>query len=235
MHRLVLLSFILGSLSLAATPPLQEFKNATFVQTDYNDGDSFRLRLERGGVAEEHVARLYFVDAFESIAGTDTDKRRLLEQTRYFGFPEEKRKEGRKFGVKAAARVAELLARPFTVHTAFASAPGRSRKPRIYVMITTAQGDDLAAVLVRAGLARVIGTARKRPDGTSADAYQQELRTLELEAAVKRRGAWSLANFDRIVELRNQQREEDRALEKAVGETVEPAPTPPAKRGRKKP
>ena len=205
---------------LAATPhSLQEFRGATFVPAEYNDGDSFRVRYTRDGKPEENVVRLYFVDAFESIVAQDSDKRRLLEQAREFGFAQKDRVRSVEFGKRAAARVAELLSKPFTLHTSFASALGRSRKPRIYGMITTAQGEDLAAVLVREGLARVHGVEHERPDGVSGVDYEKVLADLALQAAVDRRGAWSVTDVDHLVEIRDEQRVEDRELE-ALGKSV---------------
>ena len=40
-------------------------------------------------------------------------------------------------------------------------------------MITTAQGEDLAAILVREGLARVHGVEHERPDGVSGVDYEK--------------------------------------------------------------
>ena len=212
-----------GTLLSAATAPLQEFKNATFVSAEYNDGDSFAVRFEHDGKTEEHVVRLYFVDAFESKTDSDSDRQRLREQTRYFGFESENRKRGSEFGKRAAVRVSKLLSKPFTIYTAFKLAQGRSKKPRIYVMITTSDGKDLAKILVQEGLARAYGIGRKLPDGISAKDYREHLRDVELEAAVKKRGAWELANFDRIVEVREEFRREKRVgdAEVTAGETAE--------------
>ena len=167
-----LIAILLADLA-TASQSLQEFRGATLVPAEYNDGDSFRVRYIHDGKPEENVVRLYFVDAFESIVAQDSDKRRLLEQAREFGFAQKDRVRSVEFGKRAAARVAELLAKPFTLHTAFASALGRSRKPRIYGMITTAQGEDLAAILVREGLARVHGVEHERPDGVSGVDYEK--------------------------------------------------------------
>lgn len=202
-----------------ASQPLQEFRGAIFVPAEYNDGDSFRVRYTRDGKAEENVVRLYFVDAFESIVAQDSDKRRLLEQAREFGFAQKDRVRSVEFGKRAAARVAELLSKPFTLHTSFASALGRSRKPRIYGMITTARGEDLAAILVQEGLARVHGVEHERPDGVSGVDYEKTLTDLALQAAVERRGAWSVTDVNHLVEIRDEQRVEDRELA-ALGKSL---------------
>ena len=152
------------------------------------------------------------------LIGNDCANRRGI-----FGLDSEDRKKGSEFGKRAAALACKLLSKPFTVHTAFKAAQGRSKKPRIYVMITTSDGKDLAKILVQEGLARAHGIGRKRPDGISAKDYREHLRDVELEAAVKQRGAWELANFDRIVELREEFRREKRAGDAEVteGETAE--------------
>jgi endonuclease YncB( thermonuclease family) len=204
-----------------AADALQEFPNAVLVPTTYNDGDSFRVRFVRNGNVEEKVIRLYFVDTFESTVEFKSDQERLLEQTREFGFTKKDRARGIEFGKRATARVAELLSEPFTLHTAFAVALGRSRKERHYGMITTASGEDLAAILVREGLARVHGVVRKRPDGTSGSDYEKHLEDLQLEAAVKRLGAWSVSDFDQLPEIREEQRRAERELRELGGSADE--------------
>lgn len=211
-----LICFFLVSTAFAAEK-LQEFKGAEFVPTEYNDGDSFRVRFVLDGKTDEQVVRLYFVDAFEQKADSTTNKRRLLEQTRYFGFSDENRRRGMEFGTRAKVRVEELLSKPFTLYTSFASALGRSKKPRIYGMIKTADGQDLAALLVREGLARVHGVGHRRPDGLTSKDYEQLLGDLQLEAAVKKLGAWAVSDFDRIAELREEQRADDRKLKLSGG------------------
>jgi competence protein ComEA len=209
---------LLADLAMASQS-LQEFPGATFVPAEYNDGDSFRVRYTRDGKPEESVVRLYFVDAFESTAAQDSDKRRLLEQAREFGFAQKDRVRTVEFGKRAAARVAQLLSKPFSLHTSFASALGRSRKPRIYGMITTAQGEDLAMILVREGLARVHGVGHERPDGVSGGEYEKILADLALQAAVERRGAWSVTDIGHLVDIRDEQRAADRELE-ALGKSL---------------
>ncbi len=190
----------------------QAFSNTTYVATDSNDGDSFAITLGR----RREVARLYFVDCPESTAEADTDRRRLLEQSRYFGIEPPVRAVAH--GRAAAARTRELLsAAPFVVHTSFARAPGRSGRPRIYAMITLPDGRDLAAVLVEEGLARAFGVQRARPDGTDAAEYARQLADLELAAAVGRRGIWADCLPQRIADLRRRQREEARSLDEAFG------------------
>ena len=171
-----------------------------FVEADYNDADSFRVRLPG---KDEHVIRLYYVDAPEtSFSGTESVRRRVLEQSRYFGLEEPRQVVH--FGREAAAFVKDTLKNPFTVHTALARAPGRSKKPRIYAMVHTSDGEDLAKLLVENGLARAHGIRRALPNQTPASEYSAVLADLEIAAGLKRAGIWAATNTDRIAELRRQ-------------------------------
>lgn len=194
----------LTCLSIAArTPPrpLEELKQGKYLKYDYNDGDSFKLSYKREDKRGKNIFRLYFVDAIEAHDKSKDDKNKLSEQAKYFGVSGDKQAELKAYGEQARKRVAELLAKPFTIHTAFAGAGGRAKDNRYYAMITTADGRDLAEILVQEGLACVKGQPRKRPDGTSGKEYQQHLRDLEREAARNRKGAWRLASDARISEL----------------------------------
>ena len=199
-----------------AAEPLREYPGASFVQAEFNDGDSFQVRFDRNGQLETHVVRLYFIDAFESIADSKTRKQTLLDQTRYFEFAGPNRPKGIEYGEKAASRVSELLSEPFTVHTSFAMSRGSSRKPRILAMITTAKGDDLAAVLVREGLARITKGVRKRPDGTSGENYREELLDLEKKAKAQKIGAWVYSDPTQRAKIDEERQREERELEEVV-------------------
>jgi competence ComEA-like helix-hairpin-helix protein len=89
---------------------------------------------------------------------------------------------------------------------------GRSAKGRVYGFITTADGNDLASLLVKNGFARTRGIGRKTPDGVSRDEMIERLRDLEISAISKRIGIWSESDPDRIPELRATQRSEDQKL-----------------------
>ncbi len=211
-HRSLLVALALPAAAWAAD--WQVFSNATYVASPTNDGDSFLVDLGR----RHEIARLYFVDCPEAAAEAETDRKRLLEQSRYFGIEPPTRAVAH--GQAAAARTRELLsAAPFTMHTSFASAPGRSGKPRIYAMATLPDGRDLAAVLVAKGLARTFGVQRARPDGTDAAEYTRRLADLELAAAIARCGIWADCRPDRVVDLRRSGREEARDLAAAFGES----------------
>ncbi len=191
-----------------AQEPLQSLEGCRYVATDWADGDSFAVRLPDG---RETVLRLYFVDCLETDVADVTGKRRLREQARYFGV--EDFGIARQFGVEAKRRVAEILAEPFTVHTSFSKAPGRSGSPRHYAFITLSGGRDLGEWLVEAGLARAFGFGRSRPDGTKRDDWQAELEDAELSAALLGRGLWKHCEPEKLVAMRREQREELRALE----------------------
>lgn len=199
---------LFASPSRAEVLPLLPHAKAQWVEAPYNDGDSFQVAF----AGSNHVVRLYFVDCPESTAGDESDQRRILEQKRYFGISEGP--EMVRMGKEAAARTRALLKdRPFTVHTAMARAPGRSGKPRIYVMITLEDGRDLAQVLVDEGLARNSGTRRATPTGVGAEEYTTFLGDRELAAALGRKGCWGLTDPSRLAQMRGEQRAEESLLQ----------------------
>lgn len=190
--------------------PWQEFPNARIADEGFGDGDSFIVEFENSGKLERHVVRLYFVDTPETVTGSDSDRKRIFEQMRYFGITDPDSIV--EAGQEAAAFVAQTLSRPFTLHTAFASAPGRSKMPRIYANITTSDAQDLGEELVKRGLARAKGMARALPDGTSASDQQLHLSDLEAAAMLARQGIWSLSDASKLAEMRAKEREEAGAL-----------------------
>jgi len=193
--------------------PLQEFKDVTLLPNEHNDGDSFRVSWD----GKDRLVRLYFVDSPETTALSGTDARRIRAQTRYFGL--QAHSHTIRSGKKAREFMEEQLKRPFTVHTSFATAPGRSRSRRIYVFVTTSQGKDLGELLVKNGLARAYGIGRSTPAGTARDEHVAMLSDLEMSAAMKRTGIWAASEPDRIVALRAEQRREEAELEK-ITETL---------------
>ena len=145
------------------------------------------------------------------------DARRVREQTRYFGLSQAVRTIH--FGNEAKTFVERILAKPFTVHTAFASALGRSAKGRVYGFITTTDGDDLASLLVKNGLARTHGIGRKTPNGIPRNEMIERLRDIETSAMLKHIGIWSESDPDRIAEFRAEQRSEDQELKELQSQT----------------
>ena len=151
------------------------------IDKKYNDGDSFRAKVN----GNEHVLRLCFVDCPESDVRFPD---RNAEQAEYFGVPAAEIPE---WGKAATAKVAELLAKPFTVHTRWAIAQGSSGLPRFYAVIQSADGRDLGEALISLGLARIKGLNMKPPTGETVVAYQAKLKKLETEARSQRVGMWA--------------------------------------------
>jgi len=191
---------------------LQKFENCRLIAAEWADGDSFSVALPDG---KEIILRLYYVDCNETAAATETDQRRVRDQSSYFGIDDHQ--VTLKSGRRAAEEVRKLLAKPFTVHTAFASAPGRSAKPRTYGFVTLSDGRDLGEVLVAEGLARSYGVRRSTPDGLDSEAAEAKLDDHELGAAIARRGIWSMTDPQRLITLREDRRAEERELQEAFG------------------
>jgi competence protein ComEA len=215
---------LLSAVSGFAAAELEKFKDVRLVDSAANDGDSFVVVI---GARRLHV-RLYFVDCPESVATTDADAKRVREQARYFGITDAKKVL--EFGREASAFTKKVLAEPFTIHTAFADALGRSPGGRVYAFVTTADGEDLARLLVENGFARVHGVRREDPDGSRAEEIQRDLQDLESQAMLKRVGVWAATDPDVIAKLRAQQREEDRELKDlrrgSTGSTKQPPAEP---------
>jgi competence ComEA-like helix-hairpin-helix protein len=139
----------------------------------------------------------------------------VRDQSSYFGIDDHQ--VTLEFGRRAADEVKKLLAKSFTVQTAFATAPGRSAKPRTYGFITLSDGRDLGEVLIAEGLARSYGVRRNTPTGLNAEAAEAKMDDLELGAAIARRGIWSKTDAQRLVTLREDRRVEERELQEAFG------------------
>jgi competence protein ComEA len=216
---LFLASFMFFLIGASATDDLQKFPGCSLIPTEWADGDSFRVRLPDG---TEQTVRLYGADCIEWHVRDDNDARRVRAQRRYFGIwggnTDESIKLARGFGEAAAARVRELLSKPFTVHTAFADGRGDARFGRIYGFVTTSGNQDLASTLVKEGLARAFGVSRAGPDGISAEEYRERLADYELTAASKRLGIWKKTDWDRIAE----DRQVERADEAEISSTLSP-------------
>lgn len=206
-------AFLLFSICSAAfAQELESFPGSKAAESDWADGDSFPVVLPDD---REIVLRLYYVDCNETSANTETDQRRVRYQSSYFGIDDHR--VTLEFGREAAAKVKEWLSQPFTVHTAFAAAPGRSAKPRTYGFVTLADGRDLGEVLVESGLARSYGVRRATPQGRAVEEAKAKLDDLELSAAIGRTGIWSRTDPARLVRLRGERREEEIQLQEAFG------------------
>ena len=212
MTRLQAAILFLAVTAAASAQEMQSFEGCRLVEAGWSDGDSFPVKLPDG---KEIVLRLYYVDCNETTAATETDQRRVRDQSSYFGVDDHQ--VTLESGRQAAGEVKKLLATPFTVHTAFASAPGRSAKPRTYGFVVLSDGRDLGEVLVGEGLARSYGVRRSTPDGLGTEAAQAKMDDLELGAAIARRGIWARTDPQRLVALRGDRRAEERELQEAFG------------------
>ena len=112
---------------------------------------------------------------------------RTREQSLHFGITLD---ETMKAGVKAKERVKKLLQKAFVLRTLWASAAGRGRETRYYVLIEV-EGKSLAEILISEGLARAKGVGHSLPSGEKSRDYMDRLTALEQEARAKRVGAWS--------------------------------------------
>ena len=202
---------------------LTSLAECQFVPAPWADGDSFSVRLQDGS---EHTVRLYGVDCIEWHVTDKTDARRLSAQRRYFGIAREDSNESIKlakaYGERAHQFVKANLRKPFTVHTAFADARGDGRYHRIYAFVTTADGEDLASLLVHHGLARAHGVCRMTPDGTLRDDYRSGLQDAELVAASRQRGIWEHTDWDRLPEERRDERREADIMARSMGRQPPP-------------
>ena len=151
-----------------------------YVDAPYNDGDSFRVR----GGDKEFTARLYYVDAPETNL---LQPERTHQQSIHFGITLD---ETMKAGEKAKQRTKELLQKSFVIWTRWATAGGRGRESRYYVIVEV-DGKSLGEILVSEGLARVKGVAPNLPNGEKGKAYMERLDDLESAAHEKRLGAWT--------------------------------------------
>ena len=206
-YRILVAALTLLSLSCLGHAELKAYPNATYVEHSANDGDSFMVNID----GEDHMLRLYYVDCPETTVSAQSDRRRVREQARYFGI--EDARPVIEYGKKAAEFTKSILSyQPFTIHTAFAKALGRSKKQRYYGMIELANGKDFAEVLIHKGYARSHGVKRERPDGTSSEEYGLFLDDMELVAGLTQRGIWKASDPAKLAALRKDQREEDRIL-----------------------
>lgn len=206
---------------------LQTFRDCQLVEAPWADGDSFPVRFADGAV---HTVRLYGADCLEAHINDSTDARRLRAQRRYFGIsdygasPRASIELAKSLGAAATTEVQHLLEKPFTVHTAFADGRGSAQYQRVYAFVETADGTDLATLLVRRGLARAFGLYRSTPDGLHRKEYEERLKDAELVAARGGLGAWAHTNWEELPDERQAERREEAEDAIAMGRTL---PTEP--------
>lgn len=160
-----------------AAKPFERFGGCTLEPDEWTDGDSFRVRLPDGRL---ETFRLYFVDTTESRSrGERSDK-----QAAYFDLT---REEAIQLGNEAKQFTARALSKPFTIQTRWRAVFGG---PRFYAFVFTSDGDDLAELLVRNGLARIYGPRSPTPHGRDSRAYRARLKQLEAAAKAAGVGGW---------------------------------------------
>jgi competence protein ComEA len=210
---------------------LKTLFKCTLIKTEWADGDSFQIKAP----GEDPITiRLYGADCIELHVSDETDARRLRGQRRYFGITDAAPKTvdsielAKGFGKAAAEKTADLLKKPFTIHTYLRKALGDGTHLRYYAFIECADGTDLASELVKAGLARTFGVFADGPGDRTAKEYEKTLNDLEFQAAKRGLGAWSVTNWDRLPIERKTQREDDNESELSIdnnklkpGETID--------------
>lgn len=158
----------------------ETLENVRLKEGSYRDGDSFRVEHQ----GDEYVFRIFYVDAPET---SDRYPRRVRGQARYFSISAD---DALGFGEEAARFSRNFLSGSFTVHTDWSDGWGETTR---YRAIIEKDGEDLAAALVRNGLARVSGFVPDDPwpgyDG-SVWSYRDRLERLKEEARRAGRGAW---------------------------------------------
>ena len=195
-----LLSMLVCVPLIPSAAELETVEDVVLVEADMNDGDSFRVRA---GDRELHL-RLYFVDCPETDFGSAAELERIRDQQHHFGL--EDPHDVVRYGERATDYVKTVLAEPFSIHTSYAWAPGRSAGGRYYAFVETHDGRDLGHLLVEAGLARVHGKTRPAPDGRSSRQVLEELDDLRTLAMLKRTGIWEATNPELLVEMRRSSR-----------------------------
>ena len=130
----VLFAALLGQSHAADKKEWVKLTDCNYIENPDNDGDSFHVRAGD----KEFTARLYYVDAPETNLRQGD---RTHDQALHFGITLD---ETMKAGEKVKQRTKELLQKPFVVWTRWATAGGRGRESRYYVVIE-ADGKSLAS------------------------------------------------------------------------------------------
>ncbi len=161
-------------------------RNCRFVEGRHSDGDSIETFVD----GERLIFRLYFVDTVEKAAYA---AERRDEQVGYFGDPPMREQEAVSLAREAAAFTRRCLADGFDVLTKWARVDSDGDNPSIRAFIQTADGRDLAELLVANGYALIKGGRAQtdHPDGRAAEKVEQELVQLERQARKEGRGGWA--------------------------------------------
>ena len=192
-HALSLALFGCLAMPVSATE-LVSIKNVTLVESDSNDGDSFKVNAD----GRELHLRLYYVDCLET-AAYGFVKERIRQQKDHFAL----KSIGTvlDFGKQAAAFTRRVLSRPFTIHTSYAKAPGGSG--RHYAFVETSDSQDLGRLLVEQGLARIHGkTHDPTPYNTSGKTMSAQLDVARDVAMLKQAGIWRTTDIGLFLKTR---------------------------------
>ena len=192
------LLIILFSFSGLLVWGLTEHPQVNLVPDEANTPDQFRVQSEAG----EFVLRLYFVEAPHPAPGDEAALALEAKQMNYFGIADEEAL--REAAGKAMEAVKAQLRRPFTVHVG--EALDETAHADFRGFVTTANGADLSAYLVRAGHARVWGPGRDTPRGMQAREMRAVLSDALDAAMLERAGIWALTDSARLPAMRAQQR-----------------------------
>ncbi len=204
----------------ASAAELEVVTGVTLVEAEWNDGDSFKVNAD----GRELVLRLYFVDCPETSSASKVDRDRIREQQDHFGLKDPGAVV--RFGEQAADYVRQVLSEPFTIHTSYAKALGRSAGGRVYAFVETYDGRDLTHLLVERGLARIHGKTRPSPGGMDSDLVLEELQDLRVGAVLNRQGIWAEADPSVLTERRKARRKK-KMEEKTFAKQFEPSKTQP--------
>ena len=206
LHLLYIL--VLAGFSVAAlyASELTVIENATLIESDMNDGDSFMV--DAGG--RQLYFRLYYVDCPETSYSSKPDLERIREQQFHFGLAEPH--EVVRYGEAAAEYVDDVLSQPFTIHTSYANAPRRSASSRYYAFVETHDGRDLGYLLIEQGLARIHGKTRPSPNGKPTHTVLEELQDLRTVALLNRAGIWQSTQPKSLADMRKRLRDDEQKL-----------------------
>ncbi len=160
---LLFLIVALGATQTAtASSDWDTLRGCRLIPNEFNDGDSFHVEAN----GRRYIFRLYHVDAPET---SEQIADRVIDQALHFGVTVDEVMRG---GDLATAFMERVLRQPFTVTTRWQNARGMSARPRYYAVVTTAEGKDLAELLIRSGLARAYGVRARAPRGLTMADYQ---------------------------------------------------------------
>lgn len=153
------------------------------VETAYADGDSFHVKHGR----DKYIFRLYYVDTPEHFQKGGFHQR-TDAQAKYFNIY---KKDLYRIAGEASAFTAEALDDRFTVWTCWQDAGGQSKLPRYFGIVLTANGDDLATLLVEQGYARIYGAKPEDSPVQDAERMVKALKKAEERARKSQIGAWA--------------------------------------------